>query len=414
MMKRTLWILLCFTLLLNAAGCGIGSLSSGNAVIPTAAPTSPTQATEPTVQETVETTAPTQATEPLPAEPPVSSYQIPLTVIATPQVTEADTMENGDAVFTYSYPNITFLHQDTAVARSVLLDLRNRVEAARADAKSLQAHASELAQSTAAAPGHFMNVTCEATRVDQSILSVLFLRRVKTDTKTGTVSKQGLTYDLASGKPITLSQLLAEDANADLLQTLLADALSGKNGLYSWYGDILQELFTGNALPENWYLSHEGLCFYFMPYEISPSSVEVCITYAQLNGVIRDRYYLPEAPDPVGVLEVIPFENADLSRFTAFAELALDDVDSAYLLYPSNAVTQLRIFQTEYDRDSESYRPSCLVFATDFLTADQAIRLQYVFSAEQLPLHICYEADGESHTLFLRLNSADGSIALTE
>lgn len=403
-MKRTIWILTVLSVLLGVAGCGIGSLSSGNAVLPTAAPTQPTGTTPtsvPTEPVQTQSTAPTQPEETAPVIP---AYQIPLTAIAMPQVKQTDTAEGGGTVFTYAYPNITFVHPDTEVARTVLLELRNRIEAYRSEADSLNAAAVRIFETTGTAPDHAMTVTCDPMRVDQSVLSLVLRQQLRSDTAQGSTSIQTVTYDLASGKPLTLSQLLAEDASADLLQSMLADCLSRQTGIYSWYGDILSELFAGNTLPENWYLSADGLCFCFAAYELAPNAVEVTVPYGQLNGVIRDRYYLPEYPQATGSLDVIPFAYAQLSRFSAFAEVALNDTESAWLIFPTDAVCRLRI------RSGDS---GCVIFATDVLTAEQAIRLQCIPDTSGEPVQICYLSDGTQQIRYLRVNEADGTVSLS-
>lgn len=403
-MKRMLSTMITLAMLLSMTGCGIGSLSSGNAVLPTAPPTQPTKPAETSEATKPDQTPPNVPTQPEETEPVISAYRIPLTAIAMPQILEIDSTETGEAVFTYAYPGITFVHQDTEVARTVLLELRNRIEAYRSEANSLKARAGSIFESTGVSPNHALTVTCDPMRVDQSILSLVLCQEVLSDTAQGTTSVQTVTYDLVTGKPITLSQLLAEDASADLLQSMLTDFLSGAEGVYSWYEDILSELFAGNTLPENWYLSAEGLCFCFMPYEIAPYSIEATIPYGQLNGVIRDRYYLPEFPEAAGTMDVIPFAYAELSRFSAFAEIALDDAESAWLLFPTEAVSQLRIYQED---------AAAVIFATDILTPEQAVRLQYIFDEPVSPLQIRYISGGEQQIRYLRL-SEEGTVFFSD
>lgn len=400
-MKRTLAILLCAALLLSICGCGIGSLSSGNAVIPTAPPT------EPSGTVPAETTLPMQTvppTEPVPTEPLIPAYQLPLTSISISPVQETDTTESWDTVFTYTYPDITFLHQDAEVARTVLLDLRNRVEAYRKEAQSLKDHAGIITEATGQAPGHSMSVTCEPMRVDQSVLSLLLTCTVESDVNAATSADQFVTYDLVNGRPLMLSHLLSQDATVDQLQTLLLDILSQTEGLYSWYDEILEEQFAGNSLPENWYMSAEGLCFRFAAYELAPYALNVTVPYSRLSGLIRDRYYPPEAPTPEGAVEVIPFEDADLSRFSSFAEVVLSPVDMAFLFYTDGTVSQLRIRQAACDAYPDTFTQGDVIFATDTLCAGQAVRVQTYSESLFYVLHISYVSGGEYVSVYVLPN----------
>ena len=391
-MKRTLAIILCAAVLLSISGCGIGSLSSGNAVIPTAPPTQPSD-TVPTEQTVpVQTTPPT---EPNPTEPVIPAYQTPLTAISISPIRETDATEAGQAVFTYSYPDITFLHQDAEVARTVLLELRNRVESYRKEAQSLKDHAGSITESTGQAPDHSMSVTCEPMRVDQSILSLLLTCTVQSDVNAAIPADQFVTYDLVNGRPLMLSHILSQDATADQLQAVLLDILSQTEGLYSWYDEILDEQFAGNTLPENWYLSSEGLCFRFAAYELAPYALDVTVPYDQLDGMIRDRYYPPETPLAEGSVEMILFENADLSQFSSYAEVVLSPLDNALLFYTNGTVSQLRIREATYDAHSDSCSYGAVIFATDTLSAGQAVRVQTYSESLFYVLHISYIAHGE-------------------
>lgn len=395
-MKRILMILLCSAMLLNMTACSKTPQVTVQTTRPEATFTQPTETADPTFPTDTQPSQTTVPTEPEQTEPVIPSWQIPLTAIAMPQTQEMDTTETGEAVFTYTYPDITFLHQDAEVARTVLLNLRNRVEAYRSEAESMKAKAGSIVETTGKAPNHSLSITCEAMRVDQSILSVLLTQELRSDTDMGIASVQAVTYDLVSGKPMTLSQLLAEDASSDQLRSMLADILSHTDGIYSWYSDILSELFTGNTLPENWYLSAEGLCFYFIPYEIAPYSMEVTIPYGALNGVIRDRYYPPEIPQTAGTVEAVHFEDADLSRFSSFAEVVLSPIDNAFLFYTNGTVSHLRIRQATCDSYPDTFTEGDVIFATDTLCAGQAVRVQTYSESLFYVLHISYISNGQS------------------
>ncbi len=374
-MKRTLIILLCFAALLCLAGCG----EEPTAVESTTLPSIPVSSAETTQPEPSEAVTVPEQTEIPPTDPVLPVYEIPLTAISLPRVQEK----------LFSYPNITFLHSDAEVARTVLLALRNRVDAYRSN--------------------ECITVSCDPMRIDQCVLSVVLTREAQTD---GSI--QAVTYDLVNGTSVSLSQLLAPDAAADVLQSMLSELLSGQEQIYSWYREILDELFSGNSLPENWYLSGEGLCFYFMPYEVAPYSVAVTIPYTALGGVIRDRYYPPELPDALGTMQAVEFENAELSRFSSFAELILDDAATSWLLYPTDVIRDVRISTVAGLEDSELPVTGDTVFATDVLTPSQAIRIQYQFTGLLSTLEIRYCSRGETHVCYLRISGEDGHVFLSE
>ncbi len=375
-MKRTLAMLLCFALTASLAAC-VQVEAPPQTTLPSAAGTEPAETSAPG-----ETTAPaqTEPAETVPDETPgvLPDYNIPLTAIALPRFDEGQ----------FSYPNVTFLHTDAQVARLVLLDLRNRMEKFR------------LAQP--------VRVSCDPMRVDQSILSLVLTGETEAEH-----SLRFVTYDLVTGEPLELPRLLSTDASMDMLLALLQDSLGGMQGVYSWYADILFELFGGNSLPESWYFSSQGLCFYFMPYEVAPYSVTAVLPYEKLAGLIRDRYYPPELPQTAGQMQVIRFEDAQLSSFSAFAEVVLDDCESAYLLYPSDAVTELRISTVAYSEASAAPVAQDVIFATDILTPGQAVRIQYTFAGLMSTLEIRYISDGLEQISYLRLSDEDGSILLS-
>ena len=123
----------------------------------------------------------------------------------------------------------------------------------------------------------------------------------------GMYGRSGYTYDVATGKKLSLTDVvkLTEDDLIPVLKEKLLeqndeseyDDLDEKLKGYKLdsetvYDEETEELTYGY----NWYLDHDGMHFYFGPYEIAPYAVgaaDVVIAYDELPGDVNEEY-LPD------------------------------------------------------------------------------------------------------------------------
>lgn len=344
-------------MILALAACGNESAPT-EAILPTSDPNS---TTAPVTQATTETTEPEiiQATEAI-------LYDLPMCSIVLTEQSEESTDDQGNTIFTYTYQNVWLYLPNDSISETVTLDLLNRIDSTRSAAEQVQSNS-----------GGLYRVSYTPRRIDSGILS---LSGVQTSHSGGTANSAcvAVTYDLLTGKVLTLKDVLVKNCTADILCRLVVDALAeyaGEYGLYEDYSVTVEDRFSGNFLEDDaWYLSIQGLCFDFAPYELAPRSagiVTAVVPYDQLFGVLEDAYFPVEQVYTEGTIQVSAFNKDLLTQ----AEVILDPNGSAMLLQTDSLVYDIMIETGEWD-DHSGFVSESTVFAADSLVEGSAILVQ--------------------------------------
>ena len=401
-MKKILSLILALSLGLTLAACHSDpEPSTDPATIPTSAPTvPPTDApTEPSVPDTTEPTS----VEVL--------HDLPMTAVSITEQTEITNGKNGSPVFEYTYQNIRLVLPDPEMAMTVNLDLLNRIDATRTTAADL------MNDAVAAEPQYpyTLSFIYEPQRTDSSILS-LFGRQTVYSGGSALHSGHGLTYDLATGKILNLTDILVPGITADVICPLVNNALAALPEEYFLFDDYtatVEDRFSGDFLSdESWHLSNEGLCFTFAPYEIAPNStgfVHALIPYGQLSGILADAWFPPERITPNGALEVLPFTQEEADQFEQFAELYLDREGGTYLLHSTNLIYDVVIECGFWNMDGTVFTPEQTVFTAGSLVSSDAVMIQTDIPDTLPHLRITYTGAEGAVTVYLSASGEDGT-----
>lgn len=342
----------------------------------------PPEVTEPT--ETTEATQATSeaATSEATQEPtiPLSDYSAPMVSFASPVVTES---YDGN-VLEYTYQVMELLLEDPQVSEWVTLELVNHTDFSATAGPQFLAEAKETGQQFS------LSLLHTPVRLDRGILSLISTQVVSGTGAKATGVMTSSTYNLISGRRLTLKEVLIPGYDALAFSNAVIAALESlakEGSLYSDYDYVITDLFSSNAPVDNWYLSQTGLCVYFAPYEIAPynlGNVIAEIPYESLVGLLREEYFPDEDLGLVGNL----YFSGDLSILQSqsqFRDLILDAEGKEYVLVVDGAVEDLRI---------ESATRSATVFASATLCQGDAIVIRA--SDEILAdLSVSYRSGGE-------------------
>lgn len=405
-MKKMFSLILALLLALSMAGCTRDPEPSTE---PTTEPTPPVT----TTPTTMPTTAPTEPSLPDESEPSVEIVvqDLPMYAISLTNQTEVTQGNDGQTVFEYTYQNIRLLLPDAEMSISINLDILNRIDATRAVATDI------MNDAVAAAPEYPYSYTILYTpkRVDTGVLS-LFGQQASYSGGSTLSSGHGLTYDLTTGTVLTLEDVLVPGTSADVICPLVIDALAALPEEYYLYGDYsitVEDRFSGNFLSdEGWYLSDEGLCFVFAPYEVAPYStgfVQAVIPYDQLTGVLNDPWFPGEQVTPSGALEVLPFTQEDAAQFDQFAELYLDREGGSYLFHSTGLIYDLVIESGFWNLDGTVFTPEKTVFKASSLVPSDAVMIQTDIPDTLPHLRITYTAAEGTVTVYLSDSGEDGT-----
>lgn len=349
-MKRTLLILLCMCLFLTA--CAQPEHEQESAPAPSQEETVPIMGEFP--QET----------------PP----DYPVQAISMPTVTESVCAEDDRVIFQSVYPQFAVTLEDEAVAAAITGSLQSRLDSLRQEAGRIQTMAQEDYAGDSGWMAYYAKADYTPQRMDH-ILSLYGTQQCYSGDAHPSLITDSVTFDLTTGNVLTLGELLEEGWSGEALAEMVSQSLAPLSSmLYADYSEIISQRFSthGEDLT-NWYLSENGLCFHFSPYEISaPASgtVTALIPYDQLQGLLRTEYF-PEALSGAG--SVLMAAEAPETEDGTHISLTLDANGETLILYTLGAVTNLRI---ETGRQTEEgFQATHTVFAANALCVGDRITL---------------------------------------
>ena len=384
-MKKILSILLCATMLLTA-GC-------------TKSPAATTEPTKTPVQTAPSELDPTeQAVLPVPLE-------MPLLSLTAPVVTQVHRAADGTVLFTYDCQSFDLTLEDPQIAEAIVIDLLNLTDFENAAVQSVLEDAKAAYEGQSGWVPYSFHTQFSPQRFDRSVLSLSGSQHIQSGT-TRSSAAVSVTYDLLSGRRLTLTDILENSYSADVLSQLISQSLENlaqQGMLYSDYAYVISELFTTNKPSDSWFFSEKGLCFYFAPYEIAPYSAGTVIAevpYSALTELLRDEYFPAEQVASAGTLHHLPFAGTDLSGFTEFSELILDEQGTKHLIYPDGILQNVRVTSGAW-LENGTFREETALFAAASLCSGDALVLQLP-QEQPYDLLLTYVSEGKTVSVDLR------------
>lgn len=394
-MKRLTAVILCISTILLLSACGNE---------PTPVQTTP--------ESTESTTAPTTA-------PETVTKQMPMLAVSVPAVTRYEKAEDGTHIATITSQDISMTISEPEVADKVIVDFLNRIDIHEEEQSLIESAKNTYALDPEHMSPYLLQLTYDPMRLDPGVLSFFGTRAEYTGGAHGGVVPLSITYDLLSGKVLSLYNILTEDATGEAICKLITDILSKSASDYSLYDGYeitvkgaFQDNFKKNT---NWYFSNDGLCFYFAPYEIAPYSSGIIIAeipYANLVGVLNDAYFPAERQAASGKIIAEAFDGKPGTQFTQFSEIILDKGGEQTLFYTEECIYDLRIESVTWSADGSVCTPVRTVFAAYSLTPGDAIMLEALVG-EVLPnLRLTYTSEDKTVVQFITFNGQDGGVVL--
>lgn len=416
-MKRIICIVLCLAMTLALGACACAAPPEDTT--PTTLPTPATEPSAPTSPSTEPTTEPT--TEPS-TEPTVDigelELELPMVSISLSKQTELTVDSNDKTVFEYIYQNVRLQLDDAIVANTVVLDLLNRIDQTRTAADSIRKEA--LSNGIGAVPYSYQ-ILYTPQRIDSGVLSLSSLTNSYTGGAHGGNTCGGVTYDLTTGAALTLADVFCDDVTADVICRLAVDALTPKMDelyLFDDFNLTVEDRFSGNFLEDTaWYLSREGLCFSFAPYDLAPYSagvVTAVIPYAQLTGILEDAYFPAEQVYSDSALCAIRFAQSTEDEFNRFAELEVNPDGETVLFYTNGLVYDIVIETGRWNTAGTVFTPESAVFTASSLIPGEAILVKAHIPDERPGLRISYTKGGETVYAYLCTSDKGGTSILTD
>lgn len=269
--------------------------------------------------------------------------QLPMVAVALPSAVQEHTAQDGTLLLRTVYQNMELTVPDPDVADRVIVDFLNRTDLLTATGEELLLQAESAYKSGTDFTPYLSQITFTPARIDQNVLS-LFGEYVQYKGATHPeVTTLSTTYDLTTGRALSLFDLIATGTENQLLQAVLDALQTQRESLYEGYKSTVEELLPDK---ENWYLSDAGLVFCFSPYEIAPYSagvVTATIPYKELPGILNDAYFPAEKDTLWGELNVLPFTQENMARFTQSAEAVCGNSSTQAIVYTDGMLENVRV-----------------------------------------------------------------------
>ena len=216
---------------------------------------------------------------------------------------------------------------------------------------------------------------------------------------------------LPTGSVLTLAEIISEESGAQdaLLQALLLvlEQNASDFGLFEDYKESVIQYFPSYLQQESiWFFSPEGLNICFAPYEIAPHSfgtIIATIPYEDLKGIVRRDLLPAEQSQVAGAITVTDLSVAPLESYTHFAECILSADGANHLITTDTILYDVRLELGVYGNDG-NFTPTSTVFAANSLCADQAIRLCWNPSSQQILLRCTSGGKAQSYRIILNPN----------
>lgn len=401
-MKKLLLMLLCAALCFSLMAC-----QSQGKTEPMLTETSAPTEEAPTEPEPTETEA--TETEPFEEELPESDL---VAVILTPVTMYA--REGDQPIFTYEgvKPQVVIPANPDA-AQKMTESLNLLVSEAEGYAEEVQAGAKADLEAGILQYPYSTGIQFTPYRTDNRVMSLLKVDSYYLGGVHPGSNATALNFDTATGEQIFLRDILVSEDAVSELETKILEELANRESeaafLFEGYAQTVADHLRG-VTAENWYLTRDGICFSFDPYDIAPYAagyITVEFTYEEVSELLNPQY-LPEATeseyDPTVKADFA--QNVELTAFQNSLACSVDPDADETAIYTETRLEQVKVvLHTDPD-----YYFDRVVLAANRLTPEDVI-LMRVYYPDVMP-SMAITADSVGFDLFQ--SGEDGSIVLID
>lgn len=222
------------------------------------------------------------------------------------------------------------------------------------------------------------------------------------------------TFDTKTGDPLTITDILTDEAQLVQVKELVLQELNKKDNLFEGYEETVAERFLSfNIASAYWYLTDNALVYYFSPYEIAPyveGTIEVAISYEDLNGIMKDEY-CKSVPEKVAAPKADIVSQEITADFQQLYQVILDQEGEHIYLHGFQDQTSIRISSGYWGMDDNQFHCENVCFAASSLNASDAIEIA-TFIPDAMP-NIQIELNGTT-VYYLSQSGEDGAILLLD
>ncbi len=264
--------------------------------------------------------------------------------------------------------------------------------------------------------------TARVERIDSRILSMVYNTYSYTGGAHGNYAELAYNFDTESGERITLDTL---SADRDALITFLSDYLTKlyTDDMDGYYSSLVYEDLTVDAdnnpianlvRDGSWHFNSEGLVFFSSPYELGSYAagiVEFKVPYASLDGMIYDKYLMPEYTSENGVLELKMQSDIADGTIEVIDRVSVDVPGEALCLEALGTVYDIRLSAVDY---TDAFYETARLWAASYMS-DCVLQLETLIPDGMPKLMVSYRcSDGTQTQLLLTQSGENGTYILMD
>ncbi len=416
MNKKLTALVLCAALMLALTACSAAVAET----TPTAAPAVTDAATAVPTAET--------AASPEAAAEPASSASAPAVSVQT----ESETIYSDDgttALLEYSSAQSGVFwpgHEDIASAVNALLAedaalFAGGASQSEGNLSGKESYITSAKEYCASDSGSFetyaLQRAVQVTRADSAVLTVTYIDYTYAGGAHGYTGLSGHSFDMRTGKELTLEDLLTSDTDYDTFLAAASERAKDLSCSGAYYGtgffDGYEDSISGLFRTGNWYFNDEGLVIIANPYELASyadGSLEFTLSYSWLryNGVAEE--YLPAESAADGKLSGEIRSSADDAAY--YWDDNTDGTGACVTFTASGTVENVHIRTLTYLEYSNKFIEGDTCFYAGALSDGESLCVQTWIPDTMPTLSVSWrDADGE-HTNYIAQSGMDGSLVL--
>ena len=416
--RRWMLLLLCTAMLTALFGC-----SHTNDFDETSLPERKGETTSVTHTETEGESVPAQTT----TEPSTDEKAEDFLVAITMNPASKDDRDEDEAtVFSFQYQEIQVLVSEYPGAAEVIeADINNSIHSTWEAAQSVRSWAQgeyEARSQDSDWDTCYVRILYSPARIDTRVFSLYGVIDDYTGGTHPNVSVVSSNYDTKTGEALTLQDVLCNEEALDDLRSLVEDTLkrqSETQALFDYEEAVAARFDLTNAASANWYFSHEGLVFYFSPYEIASYGSGVIlaeISYENLTGILNEVYF-PEKSNDFENYSIGAAKAGEISmeQFDVRFHVTLDNGGEEIVVFTNSALYQVELETGYWNIFDNKYYVDQVLFAANRMTSQDLLQIQTYIPDTMPNLRLTAKSgEAESKTLYISQSGEDGSILLLD
>lgn len=264
--------------------------------------------------------------------------------------------------------------------------------------------------------------TARVERIDSRVLSMVYNTYTYTGGAHGNYAELAYNFDTETGERLTLGTLSADpDGLADFLSEYLTKLYTDdEDGYYSArvYEDLSVDA-ENNPVADlvregAWYFNSTGMVFASQPYELGPYAsgiIEFAVPYADLSGVIYDKYLPTEHEAAPGALELKAQSEVADGSIEIIDKVSVDTPGEALCVQAVGTVYDIRLSEVDY---TNAFYETARLWAASYMS-DCVLQLETLIPDGMPKLMISFRtSDGVQTQLLLTQSGEDGAYILMD